>query len=121
MTDLALDAPYNAQSGWNIADPTHHVFQSVAGLKYDVGGASALAAMIASPQGAEGCDGTVVQIYPVTPPCDQVRASINGGHDIGTLKDVKVVVDAKNLRVFLVPEQNGGCVIVTVIAQFQQK
>lgn len=120
MSQVRVDTPAAApQSGWYSADPSHHTFQSVVGLKYPQTGAQALAAIIAAPQGEAGCDGTLVQVYPVGQPCDQVRASIATGKDIADLQGVRVVVDANATRVFLVPGANATCVVVSAIAFYQ--
>ena len=123
MSREALTSDYNVQSGWSLKDPPHHVFQSVAGLKYPKNNPSnALAAIIAAPLGENECDGVVVQVYPLGVACEvaSVKAQA-GGRALADLLNIKVVLNAAATRLFFMPGFGKTCVVVSVVSYFGKK
>lgn len=116
----ALNAPYNAQSVWSQVDPTHHVFQSVAGVKNPKNAPpSGMVAIIAAPLAPEKCDTVAVEIYPLAKSCPEVQKMLARGGEVETsLEDIKVITDLQKRRVFLMPAFNDTCVAVTVNSFF---
>ena len=119
MSREIIRGPYNVQSGWNLREPAGHVFQSVAGLRTPGNRPeNALAAFIAAPLGGD-CDGVAVQVYPLPLPCGAVQdVAQQGGQQIANLEGVRVVLDAKNARLFLLPGGGANCIAVSVKSYF---
>ena len=120
MSKEVFRGPYAVQSGWNIKDPTNHVFQSVAGLRNSANKPpNALAALIAAPNPTRDCDGVAVQVYPVAAPCSVVQdAAQKGGQQLAVLEGVRVILDARKTRLFLLPGVGPNCVVVSVVSYF---
>ena len=119
MSREIIRGPYNVQSGWNLREPAGHVFQSVAGLRNPGNRPeNALAAFIAAPLGGD-CDGVAVQVYPLQLPCGAVQdAAQQGGQQIANLEGVRVVLDARKARLFLLPGGGANCIAVSVKSYF---
>jgi hypothetical protein len=119
MSREIIRGPYNVQSGWNLREPAGHVFQSVAGLRNPGNRPeNALAAFIAAPLGGD-CDGVAVQVYPLPLPCGAVQdVAQQGGQQIANLEGVRVVLDAKKARLFLLPGGGANCIAVSVKSYF---
>ena len=120
MSREIIRGAYNVQSGWNLKDPTGHVFQSVAGLRNPGNKPpNALAALIAAPNPLKECDGVSVQVYPLSVPCSAVQETAQkGGEQIASLEGVRVILDARKTRLFLLPGAGPTCVVVSIISYF---
>jgi hypothetical protein len=116
MSHDTLYTAYDAQSGWDLKAPNSHIFQSVVGLRYPKNKPqNALVALIAAPIGAGGCDGVAVEVYPVATTCAATAAfAQKGGKQLADLVGVKVVLDAKSSRLFLLPGDGSTCIVVSV-------
>ena len=120
MSHEIIRGPANVQSGWNLKDPSGHVFQSVAGLRNPGNRPeNALAAFIAAPLANSDCDGVAVQVYPLPQPCGLVQdVAQKGGQQIADLEGVRVVLDAHQSRLFLLPGGAATCIAVSVKSYF---
>ncbi len=120
MSREIIRGPYNVQSGWNLKEPAGHVFQSVAGLRTPGNRPeNALAAFIAAPLANSDCDGVAVQVYPLPLPCGAVQdVAQQGGQQIANLEGVRVVLDAKKARLFLLPGGGANCIAISVKSYF---
>ena len=120
MSREVFRGPHAVQSGWNIKDPPNHVFQSVAGLRNPANKPpNALAALIAAPNPLHDCDGVAVQVYPLSVPCAAVQGTAQkGGEQIANLEGVRVVLDARKARLFLLPGGGSTCVVVSIVSYF---
>jgi hypothetical protein len=123
MSREVLTSQYDAQSGWNIKDPADHVFQSVAGVVYPRNiPPNALAALIAAPMGPEHCDGVAVQVYPLAQPCDKVQNFVSANtKPLATLMNIRVVLDARKTRLFLLPGLGKSCIAISVTSYFEPR
>ena len=120
MSKEVFRGPYAVQSGWNVKDPTNHVFQSVAGLRNPANKPpNALAALIAAPNPTRDCDGVAVQVYPLAVPCNVVQDTAQkGGQQLAVLEGVRVILNARKTRLFLLPGIGPNCVVVSVVSYF---
>ena len=116
----SLITAYNAQSQWNILDPSHHVFQSVAGVKNARNNpASGMVAIIAAPILDGKCDTVAVEVFPLAKSCADVQRLIAKGGEVETgLEDIRVLIGDDKHRVFLMPAAGNTCVAVTVDTTF---
>ena len=120
MAGETLTAAYDVQSGWHRTDPSHHVFQSVAGLQAPANKPpDSFVALIAAPGTAGGCDGVSVQVLPLAGTCDTARKVIErGGKQIGTLLASQIMVDASGKRLILLPGAGDTCIAISVDSRF---
>jgi hypothetical protein len=97
VSKAALLTEYNAQSLWNQANPSQHVFQSVAGIKNTRNNPSTgMVAIIAAPTAADKCDAVAVEVYPLAGTCTDVQKLMAKGGEVETsLEDLKVITDAQ--------------------------
>ncbi len=111
----------NAQSSmWRTQDADKHIFQSVIGISQPGTPPDALAAIISAPLGNGTCDGAAVGIYPLAVDCTTAEAAVkNGGRLLFMLRNSRVMLDANNERLFLLPGANNTCIAVAVKSYFQ--
>jgi hypothetical protein len=112
----ALTTTYNAQSMWNVNDPAHHVFQSVAGVHNPKNAPpSGMVAIIAAPLAPEKCDTVAVEVFPLAKNCADIQRLMTKGGEVETgLEDIKIITGTDQRRVFLMPGFGNTCVAVTV-------
>jgi hypothetical protein len=120
VSRATLITAYNAQSLWNQAAPTQHVFQSVAGISNPKNNPSdGLIAIVAAPLAAEKCDIVAVEVYPLAGSCSDVQKLMAKGGEVETsLEQIKVLTDAQKRRLFLMPGFANTCIAVSVNSFF---
>ena len=121
MSRESLTTKYDIQSAWSTAAPANHVFQSVAVLsKPGNVPPDGLAALIAAPLGSGGCDGVIVQIFPLAGDCAEAQKVLlaGGGKTIGALLDGRILLDSAQRRLFLIPGYGNSCIAVAVDSRF---
>ena len=120
MARQTLTHTYDVQSGWSRTDPAHHVFQSVAALTTPGNNPpDGLAALIAAPVTAGGCDGVVMQIYPLASDCQAAqRAMLKDGRLLAPMLTTRIMLDGRGNRVILLPAAKDTCIAVSVDTRF---
>jgi hypothetical protein len=121
MARESLTTTYDVQSGWSPDAPANHVFQSVAVLNRPGNvPPDGLAALIAAPLGAGGCDGVIVQVFPLAGDCAGVQKLLlaGGGKTLGPLLNARIMLDANQRRLFLLPGYANTCIAVAVDSRF---
>lgn len=120
LARAAATVPYNAQSIWNPIAPDQHMFQSVLGLSNPKNKPSAgVSALVAAPVASGGCDAVTVEVYPLAVNCEQAATAFAKGGEVRTqLKEVKIVTDAQQRRVILIPGFANTCVAMAVDTVF---
>ena len=120
MSRQTLTTHYDVQSGWSRADPSHHIFQSVAALNTPGNNPpDGFAALVAAPVTAGGCDGVALQVFPLSKDCPTAQAAmLRDGKLIASLVNARIMVDARGNRVILVPAYNHTCIAVSVNSSF---
>jgi hypothetical protein len=105
MSHETLTSAYDVQSGWHRADPAHHVFQTVAGLKTPANTPpDSFVALIAAPGSASGCDGVSVQVLPLAGTCETAQKVLEtNGKRLGALLGSQIMVDGAGKRLILLP------------------
>lgn len=123
MSRLVLTSRYEMQSGWSQIDPAHHIFQSVAALNAPhKAPPDGMAALIAAPVTAGGCDGIAVQVFPLAGDCQSAQKFLlNGGKTIAPLLNARIMQDRNGNRVFLLPGFANTCIAVAVDSRFAQR
>ena len=120
MSRRALKSPYDMQSGWSRTSAARHIFQSVAALhRPGSDPPDGMAALIAAPVTAGGCDGVTVQVFPLAGDCQTAQAvMLKQGRLIAPMLNTRIMQDAEGNRVFLLPGFAHTCVAVSVDTQF---
>lgn len=116
MSRRTLTSSYEVQSGWSRADPTRHIFQSVAALSRSGKiPANGIVALVAAPVESGSCDGVAVQMFPLASDCQSAQKLIlRGGETIGPLLNARIMRDAAGNRLFLLPGFDNTCIAVAV-------
>ena len=120
MSKQTLTRAYDVQSGWSRADPSHHVFQSVA-ASTTPGNVppDGLTALVAAPVTAGGCDGVSLQVFPLAGDCPSaMKTMLKDGRLLAPLMNARIMVDAHGNRVFLLPAYHDTCIAVSVDTRF---
>jgi hypothetical protein len=120
MSKQTLTHAYDAQSGWSRADPSHHIFQSVA-ASTTPGNVppDGLTALVAAPVTAGGCDGVSLQVFPLAGDCPSaMKTMLKDGKLLAPLMNARIMVDARGNRVFLLPAYHDTCIAVAVDTRF---
>ena len=121
MARESLTTTYDIQSGWSPDAPANHVFQSVAVLNRPGNvPPDGLAALIAAPLAAGGCDGVIVQVFPLAGDCAGAQKVLlsGGGKTLGPLLNARIMLDAAQRRLFLLPGYANTCIAVAVDSRF---
>jgi hypothetical protein len=123
MAHDTLTSNYDVQSGWHRGDPTHHVFQTIAGLNAPANTPpDSFVALIAAPVSAGGCDGVSVQVLPLAGTCDTAQEVIQkDGKSLGALLGTRLMLDSKGKRLILLPGAANTCIAITVESRFSAK
>ena len=123
MAHDTLTSAYDVQSGWHRGDPTHHVFQTVAGLNTPANAPpDSFVALIAAPVGDGNCDGVSVQILPLAATCAIAQKVIEtGGKSLGALLGSQIMVDGAGKRLILLPGAANTCIAISVDSRFGTK
>jgi len=123
MAHDTLTSNYDVQSGWHRGDPTHHVFQTIAGLNAPANTPpDSFVALIAAPVSAGGCDGVSVQVLPLAGTCTTAQEVIQkSGKNLGALLGTRLMLDAGGKRLILLPGAANTCIAITVDSRFGQK
>lgn len=115
MVADSVDGRTDHTSGWSRDNPNKHVFQSVIAMNHPGTPPDALAAVIAAPVATGGCDGASVRIFPLGADCPSVQQAVqNGGQFMAMLLNTRIMLDANNKRLFLLPGANNTCIAVAV-------
>ena len=119
MSRQVLTRAYKAQSGWSKADPSRHVFASIAALSSPGNTPSdGIAALIAAPREA-GCDGVTIQIFPLAGDCPSAaKVMLQSGSTMTPLMNTRVLTDNAGHRIILMPGSANTCVAVSVDTLF---
>jgi hypothetical protein len=121
MARESLTTTYDVQSGWSPDAPANHVFQSVAVLNRPGNvPPDGLAALIAAPLAAGACDGVIVQVFPLAGDCAGAQKVLlaGGGKTLGPLLNARIMLDAAQRRLFLLPGYANTCIAVAVDSRF---
>jgi hypothetical protein len=121
MARESLTTTYDVQSGWSPDAPANHVFQSVAVLNRPGNvPPDGLAALIAAPLAAGACDGVIVQVFPLAGDCAGAQKLLlsGGGKTLGPLLNARIMLDANQRRLFLLPGYANTCIAVAVDSRF---
>ncbi len=120
MSRDALTSPYDIQSGWSRSDPTRHVFQSVAALRTPTNNPpDGLAALIAAPVSSGGCDGVLVQVFPLAGSCQSAqKVMLQTGKLLAPMLGTRIMLDARGHRVILLPAFANTCIAISVDTRF---
>ena len=120
MSQAGLQGSFQSQSGWHGKDPAKHLFQSVAILQRpDVSPGNGLVAMVASPTNKTGCDGALVQVFPLSGNCETAELKMTENGAVHTpIANIKMMVTSSGDRMFLLPGANDTCVAVSVDSFF---
>ena len=123
MAHNTLTSTYDVQSGWHRGDPTHHLFQTIAGLNAPANTPpDSFVALIAAPVSAGGCDGVSVQVLPLAGTCETAQEVIQkSGKNLGALLGTRLMLDANGKRLILLPGAANTCIAITVESRFGQK
>jgi hypothetical protein len=121
MARESLTTTYDVQSGWSPDAPANHVFQSVAVLNRPGNvPPDGLAALIAAPLAAGACDGVILQVFPLAGDCAGAQKLLlaGGGKTLGPLLNARIMLDANQRRLFLLPGYAHTCIAVAVDSRF---
>ena len=120
LARMNLDAPYVALSTWNKTAANDHLFESIAGLKYDNQVAPrAVSVLTASPTPAKNCDGGSVQVQPSNLSCDAISKNlINANMKSQDLNGVTLIAGDGPMRYALLPTAGNGCAVVGIGTYF---
>jgi hypothetical protein len=121
MSRETLTTTYDVQSGWSSTAPNSHVFQTVAALTRPGNvPPDGLAALVAAPLASGGCDGVVLQVFPMAGDCAGVQQVLlkGGGRTIGPMLNTRVMVDSAGRRLFLLPGYASTCIAIAVDSRF---
>lgn len=120
MSREALASPYDVQSGWSRSDPTHHIFQSVAALRNPANNPpDGLAALIAAPVSSSGCDGVVVQVFPLAGDCPSAqKVMLQTGKVSTPMLGTRIMLDGQGHRVILLPAFANTCIAISIDTRF---
>lgn len=119
MAAESVAGRWDQTSGWHRTNPGQHLFQSVVGMAHEGNPPDAMAAIIAAPVPAGGCDGATVRVFPLGGDCATVQTAIqNGGRFIGMMLNIRIMLDANNSRLMLLPGYNNTCIAVAVDSFF---
>jgi hypothetical protein len=104
------------------------VFQSVIAVTHPGSPPDALAALIAAPVPAGVCDGARIGVFPLSGDCASMQKAIEGdpnspshGKLMGMLLNSRIMADANNARIFLLPGYNNTCIAVSVDSYLQNR
>lgn len=123
MSRQVLTSHYDVQSTWSRINPSQHIFQSVAALtRPQSKPPDGIAALVAAPVVAGGCDGVAVQIFPLAGDCQNAQKFLlKGGKTIGPLVNTRIMQDKNGNRIFLLPGFAGTCIAIAVDSHFAHR
>lgn len=120
MTANSIGGPYAQSSMWHTADTNKHIFQTVAGVSLPSNPPDALTALITAPLAGNVCDGVAVQVIPLATDCANAENLVKNGRGglAMMLRNTRVMLDANQDRLMLLPGANNTCVVVSVKSYF---
>lgn len=120
MSRQTLTGRYDVQSGWFRADASRHIFQSLAALTRPGNTPpDGIAALVAAPVAAGGCDGVALQVFPLAGDCQTAqKAMLADGTLLAPMLNTRIMLDGRGNRILLLPAYNDTCIAIAVDSYF---